>query len=156
MDLTTLEPVIMITLLYGTLCGVSLLFADNDIGIENVYVYGPLYYICSLCFNFIINSQYIRVYNKKCEISGLTLIINTSSVTTIVLGVFMLMLYVMGWYKYFNWFFKDNEQNKDNDKIKEMKSITLWFFFTAIITSLISLNVSLSQQCIPKYEEDVE
>jgi hypothetical protein len=140
----------MITLLYGTLCGVSLLFADNDIGIENVYVYGPLYYICSLCFNFIINSQYIRVYNKKCEISGLTLIINTSSVTTIVLGVFMLMLYVMGWYKHFNMFFKDN------DNIKEMKSITLWFFFTSIITSLISLNVSLSQQCIPKYEEDVE
>ena len=150
MDLTTIEPVIMITILYGTLCGVSLLLADKDVGIENIFVYGPLYYICALCFNFIINSQYIRVYNKNCEMSGFTLILNTGSVTTIILGIFMLMVYVMDWHKYFN-----NMFEKNDDTI-QMKTITVWFFFTALITSLISLNVSLSQQCVPKYEEDDE
>jgi hypothetical protein len=149
MDLTTIEPVIMITLLYGTLCGASLLLVDNEIGIENIVVYGPLYYICALCFNFIINSQYIRMYNKNCEMSGFTLILNTSSITTIILSVFMFMVYVMDWYKHFDKLFINNE------KTIQMKTITVWFFFTAVITSLISLNVSLSQQCVPKYEEGV-
>tara|TARA_B110000261_G_C13034858_1_gene337824 strand:+ start:18 stop:482 length:465 start_codon:yes stop_codon:yes gene_type:complete len=154
MDITTLEPVLMITLLYGVLCGTSIILVDKNISIENIMVYGPLYYFCALSFNYVINSQYIHAYNNKCELSAFTLIINTTAVTTLILGVFMYMVFIMKWYIYFNTFFKDNGNIKDN--ILKMKTITIWFFFTAIITSLISLNVSLSQQCVSTYEEDDE
>jgi hypothetical protein len=146
MDLSSTEPVIMIIILYSTLCIVSVFLSDRNIGLENIMVYGPLYYICALCFNFVINNQYIRIYNKDCEMSLFTLILNTTSITSIILAVFMGMVFVMKWYDYFKDLF--DEENY------MMKSVTIWYFFIAVITSLISLNVSLSQQCVTKYDDE--
>ena len=75
-----------------------------------------------------------------------TLILNTTSITSIILAVFMGMVFVMKWYDYFKDLF--DEENY------MMKSVTIWYFFIAVITSLISLNVSLSQQCVTKYDDE--
>lgn len=144
MDINNIEPVLLISIFYGTVCGLSIFYSENENGDNNMMIYIG-YYILALIINAVINIQYVKSYNKNCNMSINTLMLNTFIITTIILGIFMSFVYVMNWTNLFN----EMVKSSNND---DFRSVTLWYFFSAILASLLSLNDALSQHCIPRYD----